>query len=280
MFRWFRDLIAAQKVNKTLIVFESDPREPEETSGNEEAHRNGALVALEAIANVAANGAPSSPYDAVFDLTVTPTTTEASERESGAEGVMAGSIVREYASGDAGSRPGSSRERRRTSEAAENPAPRTEVDAVFGSMPKRRPLWNETEAKYQLNERQRAIVADWVQEMSTGRCSKCAMHKDRMAPGHNCVTELLKTIKDSDPRPILIDSWIEKLSKRVYGTPVMNVEQLLVKAEERMKGDVRECKCAKCKDKVAVEGEGSRGFVRPKSGNYCYQCGKDHNKKQ
>ena len=237
-------------------------------------------MALEAIANVAANGAPSSPYDAVFDLTVTPTTTEASERESGAEGATAGSIVREYASVGAGPRPGSSRERTITPETAENPAPRTEADAVFGSMPIRRPLWNETEAKYNLNERQSAIVADWVEEMIAGRCGKCAMHECRMAPGHNCVTKLLKTIKDSDPRPILIDSWIKKLSKRVYGTPAMNVEQLLVKAEERMKGDLRECKCAKCKDKVAGEEEGSHGFVHSKSGCYCNQCGKDHNKKQ
>ena len=242
-------------------------------------------MALEAIANVVSNGAPSSPYDAVFDLTVTPTTTEANERESVAEGATAGSIVREYAS--EGARPGSSREGTTTPEATGTPAPRAcadhaapgaWADAVFGSMPTRRPMWNETDAKYNLNERQSAVVKDWVEEMIAGRCGKCATHECRMAPGHNCVTKLLKTIKDSDPRPILIDSWIERLSKKVYGTPVMNVEQLLVKAEREMKGDTRECKCAKCKVKVAVEGEGSRGLVRPQSGKYCYQCGKDHNK--
>ena len=231
-------------------------------------------MALEAIANIAANVAPTSPYEAVFDCAVdlsfeigwpgrlsiasasadAPTTTttlagnERRPRDSTAGLVEEGSstIVAEYVPGDTGSVPGPSRENPISSEATINPTPTPGVVEVLDSLPAQRPTWSESVAEQQLTERHKAIVAEWVKEMSAGRCVECASHKDRMVPGHDHVTELLKTIKDSDPRPILIDDWIKRLSVGLYQTPVLNVEQLLVKAKERMKKSLLECNCTKC----------------------------------
>ena len=259
-------------------------------------------MALEAIADIAANVAPTSPYEAVFDFAVdlsfeiggwpgrlvsvaltsadahtTPTTTTTvAGNGSRSQGLSVGSvgegnspIVTEYVPSDAGSVPGPRREMWRSSEATRNPAPMTEVEAALDSLPTQRPLWSESVAEQQFNERHKAKVAEWVEEMSAGRCVECAKHKNRMVPGHDHVTELLRTIKDRDPRPILIEDWIKKLSVGLYRTPFLNVEQLLVKAEERMKRDSNECNCTKCKYEVA----------RMKKGSFecnCSKCGKNH----